>query len=202
MAGPGWLNTVTRGVRFGGAWLHFYRDPIAFHRRRGVTIGEGVELFGGTIHTFGSEPYLVTIGNDVTISHDVAFFTHDGGLRTLWDRFDDKPDYYARIDVGNRVFLGARAILMPGVTIGDGSVVGAGAIVTRDLEAGVVVAGAPARPIKRLEEYAEGHRDEWRYTTGLSARQKRRLLLAALPQDAADHGAASPPRSEADRMAP
>ena len=62
-----------------------HRDPVRYFRSRGVEIGEGVEIFGANLFTFGSEPYLVSIGNHVTISHNVDFITHDGGLRIARD---------------------------------------------------------------------------------------------------------------------
>ena len=55
-----------------------HRDPVRYFRSRGVEIGEGVEIFGANLFTFGSEPYLVSIGDQVTISHNVDFITHDG----------------------------------------------------------------------------------------------------------------------------
>ena len=159
--------------------LAFARDPIGYHRRQGVVIGERVELIAGTIHTFGSEPYLVRIGDDVTISHGVDFITHDGGLRVIRDEHPDAY-YYAPITVGDRVFIGAHATILPGVTIGDRAVVGAGAVVASDVPAGTVVGGVPARPIKTVAEYALARRAEWLDTGGLSEERKRALLQARL----------------------
>ena len=48
--------------------------------------------------------------------------------------------------IGSDVWIGGGAIILPGVTIGDGAVIGAGSVVTRDVEAGITVAGNPARP--------------------------------------------------------
>ena len=58
------------------------RNPIQYFRSLGVEIGEDVEILGAKLLTFGSQPYLVSIGNHVTISHDVDFITHDGGLKS------------------------------------------------------------------------------------------------------------------------
>ena len=57
------------------------------------------------------------------------------------------------------MFVGARAVILPGVTIGDGAIVGAGSVVTRDIEAGMVAAGNPARAITSCERYLADHRE-------------------------------------------
>jgi maltose O-acetyltransferase len=61
-------------------------------------------------------------------------------------------EYAEPIAIGDDVWLGGGAIVLPGVTIGDRAVVGAGSVVTRDVPADVVVAGSPGRIIRRLEE--------------------------------------------------
>ena len=114
-----------------------------------MRIGDRVEIIGGHIHTFGSEPYLVAIGDQVTISNDVQFITHDGGLRVIRDRHPGAY-YYAPITVESRVFIGAKALVLPGVAIGEGAVVAAGAVVASDVDPGTVVAGVPARKVKSV----------------------------------------------------
>jgi acetyltransferase-like isoleucine patch superfamily enzyme len=107
--------------------------------------------------TFGSEPFLVSIGRHVTISFGVSFITHDGGTFV----FRDQKRYeqvikFGRITIHDNCFIGARSILMPGVTIGPNSVVAAGSVVTKDAGPNVVVGGVPAKVICSVEEYAEG----------------------------------------------
>lgn len=120
----------------------------------GVKMGENIRIMERVF--FGSEPYLVELGSNITISNDVEFITHDGGT---W-AFRDLPEYsdvikYGRIKVGSNSFIGAHTIIMPGVTIGERCVIGAGSIVTKDIPDGMVVCGVPARAIKTTHEYAE-----------------------------------------------
>ncbi|MEO8457517.1 MAG: DapH/DapD/GlmU-related protein, partial [Chloroflexota bacterium] len=86
--------------------------------KRGLKLGREVRIIGKP--DFGSEPYLVQIGDHVTVSSNVTFVTHDGGT---WV-FRYRPEYagmqrFGRIAIGNNCFIGARAIIMPGVRIGD-----------------------------------------------------------------------------------
>ena len=61
------------------------------------------------------------------------------------------PRVFAPIHIGDGVWIGARSIVLPGITIADGAVIGAGSVVTRDVPANTVVAGAPARLIRKLD---------------------------------------------------
>lgn len=71
--------------------------------------------------------------------------------------------YNLPIHIGNRVWIGAGSIVLPGVTIGDDSVIGAGSVVTRDIPAGVVAVGHPCRVMREINEqdreyYAKGRK--------------------------------------------
>ena len=158
-----------------------YRDPVRYFRSCGVEIGEGVDIFGPRLFTFGSEPYLVSIGNQVTISHSVDFITHDGAVRVARAEFSEAY-LYGRIQVEDNCFLGAHSILLPGAKVGTGSIIGSGAIVTGEISPGVVAIGAPARPVKTVEEYIQGKRHLWVDTDGLPPHEKRELLLRRLPR--------------------
>jgi acetyltransferase-like isoleucine patch superfamily enzyme len=122
-------------------------------RQLGATIGTGCRIL---VRDLGSEPWLVTIGDETCVSSEVLFVTHDGGT---WVTRDLRPNvnHFGRIAIGSRCFIGARAIIMPGVTIGDRCVVGAGSVVLRDVTSGTVVAGVPARVIGTVDEYIAKH---------------------------------------------
>lgn len=97
----------------------------------------------------GNEPGTVTIGNGCEIAPKVTFLcgTHAfGGSEHRAGAPSTKG-----ISVGNGVWIGSNATILPGCSIGNGSVVGAGSVVTKDVEPNTVVAGNPARVIRRLD---------------------------------------------------
>ncbi|SHJ60416.1 maltose O-acetyltransferase [Pseudobutyrivibrio xylanivorans DSM 14809] len=125
-----------------------------------------------------AEPQMVSIGNYCHIQMDCKLFGCGGGIKIgdgcklshgieifarnhNYDSFDlrslpyDERDINKSVTIGNNVWIGARAMIMPGVHIGDGAVVGAGAIVTKDVPICAVVGGNPARILK--------YRDKDRY---------------------------------------
>ena len=111
-----------------------------------------------------NEPKLVKIHNNVKIAADVTFYTHDVINWMLADL--DKEYYYGYrgcIEVHDNVFIGGNTRIVGGVSIGPNAVIGAGSVITKDVPAGVVVAGNPARIIgsfeglheKRKKKYAD-----------------------------------------------
>jgi acetyltransferase-like isoleucine patch superfamily enzyme len=129
-----------------------FKGGEAYARYLGVTVGNNCRIF--TL-SFGSEPFLITIGNNVTIASGTKFITHDGSFWLMRDN-RGRRYYYAPISVGNNVFIGNNSIIMPGVKICDRAIIGAGAIVTKSIPSGVIVAGVPARIIGSYSDF-ENH---------------------------------------------
>ncbi len=92
----------------------------------------------------------VTIGDDVQLGPGVQLLTPTHPLEPGPRR--DKWESAEPITIGDNVWLGGGVIVCPGVTIGHDTVVGAGAVVTRDLPSGVLAVGNPARDVRRLAE--------------------------------------------------
>lgn len=115
-----------------------------------VKIGKNVRFTGRP--NFGSEPFLIEIGDNVTITDNVSFFTHDGGLWVLRNELPDL-NYFGRIIIGNNVFIGAGSKIRYDVKIGNNVVIGLGLVVTRSIPDNSVAVGNPARVVSTIEEY-------------------------------------------------
>lgn len=129
-------------------------NPISYARRLGVLVGERCCFIGSP--NWGSEPWLISIGNHTKISFDCAFTTHDGAT---WV-FREREPYlntvkFGRIQIGDNCFIGARSLILPGVVIGNDAIVAAGSVVTKSIPEGEVWGGVPARKITTTHEYAE-----------------------------------------------
>ena len=120
-----------------------------YFRKQGARIGRDNRL---KIRSLGPEPYLVSIGNHCTIASNVAFNTHDGAT---WVFTEEHPrlQKFGPIKSRDNCFIGMSSIILPNVTIGPNSIIGAGSVVTKDVPPGVVAAGNPAKRISTIDEY-------------------------------------------------
>ena len=119
-------------------------------RGMGVRIGERCRIY---TTNFGSEPWLIRIGDHVCISNDVTFVNHDLNW-PLQDKYASLTGF-GKIEILDNCQIGVRATILPNVTIGPDSIVGACSVVTKNVPPDTVVAGNPARPICSLEEYEQ-----------------------------------------------
>ena len=97
---------------------------------------------------------------------------------------EEYPDFdsFGKIVVGNNVYIGVNALIMPGVTIGNNVVIAAGSIVTKSIEDNVVVAGIPAKIVSRIDDYKNYIVKYNLNTKGMNSEQKKKYLLS-LPDD-------------------
>jgi len=121
-------------------------------RQMGMKVGDKCRLYSLNV---ASEAELVEIGDEVIVSGEVMFVTHDGAVFTALDKFPNVNGHYGRIRIGNRCFLGLRAIIMPGVELGENCVVAAGAVVMDSFAPNSVIAGNPAKYVCPTSIYLE-----------------------------------------------
>lgn len=134
--------------------VFFKEDILRDKLKRGLIMGSNVECYSpeGIDSMF---PWLISIGNDVTISTRVSILAHDSSTC-----FVGAHTRIARVKIGNNCFIGTNSLIMPGVEIGDNVIVGGGAIVTKSIPSNVVVAGNPAKVICTYDEFKNKILDE------------------------------------------
>lgn len=111
-------------------------------------------------YNYGTEPYLLSFGDNVFVASDVRFVNHDVTAK-MFQHLEPERKHTSRvggIEVGSNVFLGAGATILYDVRIGDRVIVAAGALVNRDLPSGGIYGGVPARRIGSFDEYLEKSR--------------------------------------------
>ena len=123
-----------------------------------------------------SEPYLITIGNNVQITRGVAIHTH-GGANIVRSQIADF-DSFGKVVIKDWAYIGAHAQIMPGVTIGEGSIVAAGSVVTKSVPDGMVVGGNPAKIICSVNDYLQRNVKYNLMTKGMSIKNKKHYLLS------------------------
>ena len=106
---------------------------------------------------FGTEPHMISFGNNVHVASGVTFINHDVSVFML-RYMEPEVEFKARtgeITIGNNVFIGSNSVLLYGVHIGNNVVIGAGSIVTKDIPDGVVAVGTPCKPIGSFDDLEE-----------------------------------------------
>ena len=125
-------------------------------------------------NNYGSEPFLITIGNHVS-AINVDFITHDGGV-WLWREEFPNIDYFKDIRIESNIFIGHKAIILPGTHIESNVIVGAGSVVKGRLISNNVYAGVPAKYICTTQEYFDKNKKDFIKTKLMSYKDKKDFL--------------------------
>lgn len=121
---------------------------------KGLKVGENVRFV--EVPQFGTEPFLIEIGDETTFSNNVRFVNHDGGQNALhfFEKYKDVRTF-GRIKIGKQCLIGADTTIMPGVEMQDNCILGAGSILTTSMPKGTVYAGVPAKFICTVKQYGD-----------------------------------------------
>jgi len=141
----------------------------------GVKIGENCKIYGNSPNMWGTEPFLITIGNNVYITDGCKFINHDGGTLILRKR-TPSLEFTAPISIGNDVYLGIETLIMPGVKMGNNIIVGARSVITKNVDDNSVMVGVPAKLIKSVDEYYESIKSKSLALGHLNRDQKEKEL--------------------------
>jgi acetyltransferase-like isoleucine patch superfamily enzyme len=152
-------------------------DPVGYARSLGVKIGEGCRFYSMRAGMFSTEPWLISIGNNVHITAECQFITHDGGTLIVRKEVPDLELTFP-ISVGDDVYIGIRTLILPGVKIGNRCIIAAGSVVSRDIPDNSIAAGVPARVIKTTDAYLEKAKSRSIRLGNLSKREKEAALMA------------------------
>lgn len=129
--------------KINGNFNFYYHCDVSIFNEGMLTVGSGYANSGTHIRCSHS----ITIGNKVAIAHNVVIMDSDFHTITYTDSTENIK--YAPVIIGDRVWIGRESIILKGVTIGDGAIIAAHSVVTKNVPPNCIVAGNPAKIIKR-----------------------------------------------------
>ena len=139
-------NAILRQILGGMGEGTYFQGPITFHYGVHTHVGKRCFFnFNLTVQDDGP----VTIGDDCFIGPGVSIYTACHSTDPA--ERNSRMEWAEPVTVGNNVWIGGSAVILPGVTIGDNVTIGAGSVVTHDIPSNVVAAGNPCRVIRTLE---------------------------------------------------
>lgn len=164
------IKTLGKILRLDNAFL------VDQFRKEGINIGEKTHIFSNIIT---SEPYLINIGNNCTISTEVIFITHDASIGIYQDRHIFS-DICGIISIGNNCFIGNRSILLYGVELADNTIVAAGSVVCNSLKTpGCIIGGNPAKVIGKVDDFLAKNTPNYLSLHGLSHTERKNKILSS-----------------------
>ncbi len=159
------IKKIAKFVQYWGEDADFDMEIlINKYRSQGMKIGANAYFVNVYFDPF--HPELISIGNNVAVTNSVIL-THDDSPVTIMNRRRAAP-----VIIGDNVFVGYRSLILPGVTIGNNCVIGAGSVVTRDIPDNSIAVGVPAKVVKSMTDHIE-HLNNDQYLLGFQVGSHR-----------------------------
>ena len=173
---------------------------VAHLRAQGMVIGENTVIYSPKHCVIdGTRPWMIEIGNNVSITEGVTILTHGYDWSVFKGMYGDVLGSAGRVKIGDNVFIGMNSTILKGVTIGNNVVIGANSLINKDVPDNCVVVGNPQRVVCDIDSYLEKRRaaqldeaadlyDCWRRNSpegkrgGASEEHFPRVLLAVREQ--------------------
>ena len=136
-------------------WRSIYdKAYIEVCKKRGMKIGKNVIFIEAP--AFGSEPYLIEIGDYTKITAGATFINHDGAMYTIrsMEKYKDARNF-GRIKIGKNCFVGNNCTFLPGAQMGNNCILGTGSVLNSSMPDNTVFAGVPAKFICTIEQYGD-----------------------------------------------
>ena len=145
----------------------------SYFRKSGISVGTGCNICSDIVTT---EPYLISIGNDTTISTDVLFLTHDASVGKIFGK-ENGSDLLGKIKIGSNCFIGARSVILLGVSLPDNVIVAAGSVVTKSFDkSNIIIGGNPAREISNWDRLREKSENKVYAIHGKKGNEAKRIV--------------------------
>lgn len=142
----------------------------AYYTQLGVKLGEGCNI-EKDVFLDSSFPWLIELGNNVTIAPRTYILAHDGSTKKHLGY-----SKIGRVVIEDNVFIGANCTILPNITIGKNSIVAAGSVVTKNVPENCVVGGNPARVITSTDKYIKKHEDNLKRNVKYDNNWKRKRI--------------------------
>jgi acetyltransferase-like isoleucine patch superfamily enzyme len=143
-----------------------------FHRARGIRIGKDVFL-GSLVILDDAYPEYITIEDHVQVSAGAKIVTHDSSFHNVFE--GRVPTQIRPVVIKRHAYIGSGALILPGVTVGEKAIVGAGAVVTKDVPARAIVVGVPAVVVGTIDEKVDKFLDRTGFFISKYCEQPGRL---------------------------
>jgi maltose O-acetyltransferase len=154
-------------------------DPVSALVKQGVQIGKNV-FIGAEVIIDPSFPWLVSIADECTLTSRVIVLAHDASMKRHLGYTK-----IGRVTLGQKTFVGAGSIILPGVKIGENVIIGAGSVVAKDIPDNSVAVGNPARVIGSTADFIRHHKNKmdtrpvyhegWTQESGITEQNKKMM---------------------------